>query len=135
MSGDESADWGDPPAATSIEVFDTFAADLGEALRRARSEKRLLYGYVEHSVATTYLATSGGLRIRHEQPSGQVGITGKPADLSTSAWVGQASDDFSDVDVPALETSWSGGSAGPLGRWLFRRGATRRCSPRPRSPT
>lgn len=103
VSGEQAADWDQAPATTSIEVFQTFAADLGEALRRARAEQRRLYGYVEHSVVTTYLATSAGLRVRHEQPTGHVGITGKPEDLSTSAWVGQATDDFSDVDVAALD--------------------------------
>jgi predicted Zn-dependent protease len=103
VAGSESKDWAEPPGATSIQVFDRFAADLGEALRRARAEDRLLYGYAEHSLATTYLATSAGLRVRHEQPAGHVAITGKPADFSTSVWVGQASDDFSDVDVAALD--------------------------------
>ncbi|MEJ7628476.1 MAG: metallopeptidase TldD-related protein [Nocardioidaceae bacterium] len=103
VSGSEAADWDEPPGSTSIDVFDTFASDLGEALSRARLEGRLLYGYVDHAVETTYLATSAGLRLRHEQPSGHVGITGKPSDLSTSAWVGQATDDFSDVDVAALD--------------------------------
>jgi predicted Zn-dependent protease len=103
VAGGETDDWDEPPASTSIDVFETLAADLGEALRRARLESRLLYGYVEHSVATTYLATSAGLRERYVQPTGHIGITGKPADLSTSAWVGQATDDFADVDIPALD--------------------------------
>jgi predicted Zn-dependent protease len=104
VGGDETPEWGEPAGATSIEVFETFAADLGEALRRARLEDRLLYGYAEHTVATTYLATSAGLRRRQEQPTGHVALTGKPADLSTSAWVGRATDDFTDVDVAALDT-------------------------------
>jgi len=103
VSGTESAGWTDPPGVTSVAVFDTLARDLGESFTRARLEKRLLYGYVEHSVDTTYLATSGGVRLRYEQPTGQIGVTAKPADLSTSAWVGQATDDFRDVDVPALD--------------------------------
>ncbi len=103
VSGGESPDWSDPPGQTSIDVFETLATDLGETFARARLEGRLLYGYVEHSIVTTYLATSAGLRLRYEQPSGHVGITGKPTDLSTSAWVGQATDDFSDVDVAALD--------------------------------
>ncbi len=103
VAGEESATWGDEPGATSIAVFDTFATDLGEAFARARSQDRLLYGYAEHAVETTYLGTSGGLRLRHEQPTGHVGVTGKPVDLSTSSWVGLATEDFSDVDVPSLD--------------------------------
>ncbi|MDX6297869.1 MAG: hypothetical protein QOI51_1726 [Nocardioidaceae bacterium] len=104
IAGGEAPDWQDPPGVTGIDALATFAADLGEMLNKARLERRLLFGYVEHSIETTYLATSAGLRLRHEQPTGHVGITGKPADLSTSAWVGQATDDFSDVDVAELDT-------------------------------
>jgi predicted Zn-dependent protease len=103
VAGAESPEWATPPGTTSIAVFDAFASGLGEVLDRARLERRLLYGYVEHAVETTYLATSAGLRLRHEQPAGNVGITAKPFDLSTSAWVGQPTDDFSDVDVHALD--------------------------------
>jgi predicted Zn-dependent protease len=102
-SGEGSADWTEPPGQTSIVVFDRFAADLGDVLSRARAESRLLYGYVDHTVETTYLATSAGLRLRHEQPAGNIGVTGKPSDLSTSAWVGQATEDFTDVDAHALD--------------------------------
>jgi predicted Zn-dependent protease len=102
-TGEESPDWTTPPGLTSIDVFDGFAADLGDVLSRARAENRLLYGYVDHLVETTYLATSGGVGLRHEQPAGNIGITGKPTDLSTSAWVGQATEDFSDVDAHALD--------------------------------
>jgi len=124
VSGAESPDWTAPPGTTSIAVFDTFASDLSEVLDRARLEGRLLYGYVDHAVETTYLATSAGLRLRHEQPSGNVGITAKPADLSTSAWVGQPTDDFSDVDVAALDDElvkrigWAGRAVNlPAGRY------------------
>ncbi len=103
VSGAESPDWATPPGSTSIAVFDAFASGLGDVLGRARTEGRLLYGYVEHAVETTYLATSAGLRLRHEQPAGNIGITAKPTDLSTSAWVGQPTDDFSDVDIHALD--------------------------------
>jgi predicted Zn-dependent protease len=103
VGGTQGADWDEQPALTSIEVFDTFAKDLGEAFDRANAQHQLLYGFVMHEVTTTYLATSRGLRLRHEQPTGHVGITGKPADLSSSAWVGQATEDFTDVDVAALD--------------------------------
>ena len=124
VAGGEADDWSTPAGSTSIDVFETLATDLGETFARARLEGRLLYGYVEHSIVTTYLATSAGLRLRYEQPSGHVGITGKPTDLSTSAWVGQATDDFSDVDVAALDDEltrrigWAGRSVPlPAGRY------------------
>jgi predicted Zn-dependent protease len=102
-TGDANAEWNQPPGTTSITVFDEFAPALGEAFGRARDAKRVLYGYVEHEVTTTYLGSSTGLRLRHEQPTGHVGITGKSADLTRSAWVGQATRDFGDVDALALD--------------------------------
>lgn len=103
VEGDQVPEWDAPPEPTSIGVFDGFAPALGEAFGRARSANRLLYGYVEHTVDTVYLGTSRGLRLRHVQPTGHVGITGKSGDLTRSAWVGQATRDFSDVDALALD--------------------------------
>jgi predicted Zn-dependent protease len=103
VEGGAAADWKEPPGTTSITVFDTFAPALGEAFGRARDARRVLYGYVEHEVTTTYLGSTTGLRLRHEQPTGHVGVTGKSDDLARSAWVGQATRDFSDVDALALD--------------------------------
>ncbi len=103
VAGEPAPDWAADPGHTSIEVFTDFAHDLGAAFGRANSDAHLLYGYVEQDVSTTYLATSRGLRLRHEQPTSHVGITGKPADLSTSAWVGQAAEDISEFSVGDLD--------------------------------
>jgi predicted Zn-dependent protease len=103
VEGDAADDWSQPPGTTDITVFDTLAPALGEVFGRARDEKRVLYGYVEHDVTTTYLGSSTGLRLRHEQPTGHIGITGKAGDLTRSAWVGQATRDFTDVDTLALD--------------------------------
>nr|WP_202884790.1 metallopeptidase TldD-related protein [Actinopolymorpha cephalotaxi] len=102
VEGDAAADWDEPPAHTSIRVFDTFAPALGEAFGRARGDGTHHYGFVEHDVTTTYLGSSTGLRLRHVQPTGYVTMTGKSADLRRSAWVGQATPDFHDVDATAL---------------------------------
>jgi predicted Zn-dependent protease len=103
VEGDAAPDWTAPPGTTTIGVFDAFAPALGEAFGRARDAKRILYGYVEHEVTTTYLGSSTGLRLRHEQPTGHVGVTGKDTDLTRSAWVGQATRDFTDVDALGLD--------------------------------
>jgi len=100
-----SADWQDAPVSTSIDVFADFAPALGEAFGRAGDGKRVLYGYVEHDLTTSYLGSSTGLRLRHVQPTGHYGCTGKTADLTSSAWVGGASIDFTDVDPLALEAA------------------------------
>ena len=101
--GDARDDWFDPSGTTSIEVYSDFAPALGEAFGRAAAEDRILYGFVDHDVTTTYLGTSTGIRMRHVQPTGHYGCTAKPTDLSTSAWVGGATPDFRDVDAHAMD--------------------------------
>jgi predicted Zn-dependent protease len=103
VAGVAAADWADEPGETSVDVFGSIAPALGDAFGRAGGAERLLYGYVEHGVRTTYIGSSTGLRLRHEQPTGHIGITGKSADLTRSAWVGQSSRDLSDVDVSGLD--------------------------------
>jgi predicted Zn-dependent protease len=101
--GEAAADWFEPSAETSIDVYRDFAPALGEAFGRATAEQRILYGFVDHDVTTTYLGTSAGVRARHVQPTGHYGCTAKPTDLSTSAWVGGATRDFSDVDAHVMD--------------------------------
>jgi predicted Zn-dependent protease len=103
VAGDAAGDWLEEPAGTSIEVYADLAPALGEAFGAAAAADRLLYGFVDHQVTTTYLGASTGLRLRHVQPTGYYGITGKTADLSGSAWVGGATRDFKDVDAIALD--------------------------------
>jgi predicted Zn-dependent protease len=98
-----SADWDDEPATTDIHVYDQVAPALGEAFGRAGSASRVLYGFVDHSVTTTYLGSTTGLRLRHVQPTGHFACTGKTADLANSAWVGRATSDFTDIDPLAAE--------------------------------
>ncbi|GAA0263550.1 metallopeptidase TldD-related protein [Cryptosporangium japonicum] len=104
VPGGASPDWDLAPSETSIDVFSSVAPALGDAFVEARGADRLLYGFVEHEVDTYYLGTSTGLRLRHVQPQGHIGITGKVgSDLSRSAWVGQATRDFSDVSIASLD--------------------------------
>jgi predicted Zn-dependent protease len=98
-----SPDWADESATTGIEVYDSVAPALGEAFGRSGAAGRVLYGFVDHRVTTTYLGSSTGLRLRHVQPTGHFACTGKTADLATSAWVGRATRDFADVDPLAAE--------------------------------
>jgi predicted Zn-dependent protease len=102
VAGDAAHGWDDAPEETSISVFEGFAARLGEAFKQSDAERRVLYGFVFHEVTTTYVGTSTGLRLRHVQPTGHYGCTGKNAELTNSAWVGGATRDFSDVDAGKL---------------------------------
>ena len=95
--------WSLPSAATDFGVFRGFAAQLGETLRAAEGAGRKLYGFAEHGVTSTFLGTSAGVRLRHDQPSGRLELNAKSADLSRSAWAGASTRDFTDVDVVALD--------------------------------
>ncbi len=95
--------WADPPERTGIGVLEGFAGQLGDTLRAADARGRKLYGFAEHELTSTFLGTSTGLRLRHDQPSGKVELNAKSADLSRSAWAGEATRDFTDVDVAALD--------------------------------
>jgi len=98
-----SPDWAEASVPTDIHVYDVFAPALGEAFGRASAADRVLYGFVNHEVTTTYLGSTTGLRLRHVQPTGHYGCTGKTADLTQSAWVGGATRDFTDVDALAMD--------------------------------
>ncbi|MEU6345583.1 metallopeptidase TldD-related protein [Streptomyces sp. NPDC046977] len=98
-----SASFTEPPAETGSEVFAAFAPALGESFAVARAGGRRLYGFAQHSVTSTYLGTSTGLRLRHDQPSGTLEINAKSEDMSRSAWAGAATRDFTDVDPAALD--------------------------------
>ena len=95
-------DWAGDPAETSVAVFEQFAASLGEVFDRWRKSDRLLFGFAEHQMTSSYLGTSTGLRRRFDQPDGRVEINGKSDDYARSAYVSQHSNDFTDVDPQAL---------------------------------
>ena len=97
-----SGDWDSEPAETSIEVFGDFAPGLGQAFGEARDRGDLLFGFAEHSMSTTYMGTSTGLRLRHDQPTGRVELNGKSADFGRSVWSGTGTRDFRDVSVADL---------------------------------
>lgn len=103
VSGDAAVDFTEAPAAGGIDTFAALADQLGDVLHRARADEVLQYGYAEHVVATTYLGTSSGTRSRQVQPSGHITITAKDEGLTTSTWTGQATRDFTDVDVHSLD--------------------------------
>ena len=90
------ADWDAPVAGTGPEVFGTVA----DSLSRAFTGADRLYGFAHHSVSTTLLATSTGLRRRCTQPAGGVEINAKRGDAS--AWAGVGTADFVNVPVETM---------------------------------
>ncbi|QEV17381.1 metallopeptidase TldD-related protein [Streptomyces alboniger] len=93
----------DAPVETSSAVFADFAPALGEAFARARAGGRELYGFANHEFVSSYLGTSTGLRLRHDQPNGTLELNAKSPDRTKSAWAGRATRDFKDVDPQALD--------------------------------
>jgi predicted Zn-dependent protease len=91
------------PAETSSAVFADFAPALGEAFARARAGGRELYGFANHEMTSSYLGTSTGLRLRHDQPNGTLELNAKSPDRTRSAWAGRATRDFTDVDPLGLD--------------------------------
>lgn len=98
-----AADFADEPAETSSAVFAGFAPALGESFARARAGGRELYGFAHHELVSTYLGTSTGLRLRHDQPNGTLELNAKSPDRTRSAWAGRSTRDFTDVDPAALD--------------------------------
>ncbi|WP_405934945.1 metallopeptidase TldD-related protein [Streptomyces longwoodensis] len=99
----QAPEFTEPPAETSSAVFADFAPALGEAFARARAGGRELYGFANHEMVSTYLGTSTGLRLRHDQPTGTLELNAKSPDRTRSAWAGRSTRDFKDVDPGALD--------------------------------
>ncbi|GAA4576248.1 metallopeptidase TldD-related protein [Planotetraspora kaengkrachanensis] len=97
--------WDREVEPTSIDVFRDFAPALGESFASAEASGRKLYGFAEHIMTSTFVGSSTGLRLRHDQPTGRLELNAKSADMSRSAWTGVATRDFVDVDVAALDAS------------------------------
>ncbi|SPL87498.1 TldE/PmbA family protein, Actinobacterial subgroup [[Actinomadura] parvosata subsp. kistnae] len=104
-AGPASPHWGEDVRPTDIGVFEGFAPALGEAFSAAEAGGRKLYGFAEHSLTSTFLGTSTGVRLRHDQPTGRLELNAKSGDLKRSAWTGVSTQDFTDVDVAALGNS------------------------------
>ena len=74
--------WDEPADRTSPDELAPVSTLLGSALGARGMD---LFGYAEHSVTTTYLGTSGGLRLRHDQPAARFELCGKSESRSRSA--------------------------------------------------
>lgn len=90
------ADWDQPPPGTGAGVFGDLAVSLASGFRGADT----LYGFAHHVVATTYLATSTGVRRRYTQPTGSVEINAKRG--GASAWAGTSTPWFVNVPTDTL---------------------------------
>jgi predicted Zn-dependent protease len=100
---DTALRWADPAELTSGSALAPITAGLGEALGSGARDDIEHFGYAEHSVTTTWLASSTGVRLRWAQPSGRIEMTAKSHARSRSAWQGAAHEDLSRIDVAQLD--------------------------------
>ena len=98
-------DWKAAHVATGPDVFSTFAPQLGDFFKKSKADSIELFGYAEHTHRTTWVGSKGGLRLRHDQPSGRLEMTGKSHNRSRSTWEGRATRDFGDVDLAGVDAS------------------------------
>ncbi len=89
-------DWDAPVPGTGADVFSGVAASLSRGFVGGDQ----LYVYARHTVETTLLASSTGLRRRYTQPTGSVEINAKRG--QASAWAGISTPDFADVTTDSL---------------------------------
>lgn len=101
LEGGEDPDFGADPALTGLDRLAPIVGGLAAAFARAEGSGTVLSGYAEHRTATTYLASSTGLRRRHVQPTGSLELVGRRDGAST--WAGVGSADFLDVELESLE--------------------------------
>jgi predicted Zn-dependent protease len=105
--------WDEPPAQTSPDELAPVSALLGELLPASGVP---MFGYAEHSMTTTYLGTTAGLRLRHDQPAARFELSGKSAERTRSAWAGRSGRHFADMDLTSAPDEVHGGLAAQVTR-------------------
>lgn len=96
--------WDAAPVFTNAGVYDHIAPALGSLFDAARRDTFVHFGYAEHSVSSTWVAASSGIRIRRDSFDGRIELTLKSADGSRSAWEGRHTERFTDLDLDAIDT-------------------------------
>jgi predicted Zn-dependent protease len=89
-------------AVTDLGTLDGVVRSLANAFGRARAARHVLAGFASHRVDTTYLGSSTGLRLRHEQPTGTLQLVARSGDGTRSTWAGVGTAWFDDVDVDVM---------------------------------
>jgi len=104
--------WAAPPAPMASAELGPALAQLGVEMATDASAAMEHFGYLEHARTSTWLATSAGLALRHDQPEARMEMTVKSHRRSRSTWQGFSGNDLGDVDIPGmadrarLELSW-----------------------------
>ncbi|MEU4642902.1 metallopeptidase TldD-related protein [Micromonospora sp. NPDC023814] len=101
-SGAGSPHWEDPVPAAPPTVLTGLVDQLAAGFGRARRGGRVLHGYAEHRMRSTFLGTSTGVRLRHDEPAGHLELTARDRD-GFPVWTNAVTTDFGDVSVAALQ--------------------------------
>ena len=101
VEGTAAPGYGDDAPTTDLSVLSGVLGALSGACDRAERAGAVLSGFAEHRVATTYLGSTTGLRLRHVEPSGALQLVGRMD--GRSAWAGAATATYADVELEALE--------------------------------
>lgn len=125
----EPADWDAPVPGTGPLIF----ADLADSLGRGFRGTDRLYGFAHHSVSTTFVATSTGLRRRFTQPTGRWRSTPSAATPAHGRVWGHPTSSM--CQPIRCSSNCRRGWAGRGAAWSCRRGVTRRSCRRRRWPT
>ena len=92
--------WHRPPAGSAAAGLPAFAARLAASFRSASAASHLLYGYAEQRSRTTYLASSAGLRRRHDESRAVLDHTVRSAG-DPATWTGTCAHELSELDPGA----------------------------------
>lgn len=103
IDGGASADWDAAPVEAPVGSLRGIAEWLGEIFQTARAADQGRYGYAEHSIVTTYLGSTTGLRQRFAQPAVRLELTGRSTDGKRSAWSGRGAAEVSAIDLASIE--------------------------------
>jgi len=103
VAGPPSPSWAQPADLAAPRSLARVTPALGEVLRQAAGEHRESFGRLTEESVTTWLATSGGLRMRHVQPVAVLEFSGLSHDRERSAWAARAADDAGALDPVALD--------------------------------
>jgi len=83
-----TSSFGFDPPGTDLGALESVLSGLSGAFERARARDVSLAGFAEHTIATTYLGTSTGIRLAQAQPTGAVQLCGLTGDGGGTSWVG-----------------------------------------------
>ncbi len=97
--------WTQAHDPTSPAIFATIAPDMGDMFQRSLDSQIELFGYAQHTHHTTWVGSKGGLRLRWDQPSGRIEMTGKSHQRTRSTWEGVATRDFSNVSIAHFDSA------------------------------